>query len=263
MSEKAARSIGSATISFGLVSVACKIYSATKDNSLSFNLLHKGCGSRLSQQYICQKEGCVVPRADMIKGFEVAKDQYIQFTAEELKSLEEKSTYTIEITEFVPIAKVDPIFFDKPYFLGPDKGGNKAYSLLAEALRRSEKAALARYAARGKQYIVLLRPVADGMIMQTLLYSDEVRTIKDVPLDPVAIKDAELMLALQLVSTLACPDFTPEKYKDEVRERVEAAIQAKIDGKEVTVSNPDPAPQIVDIMEALKASLGMAAQSQV
>jgi len=256
MSNEVARSIGSATISFGMVSVPVRIYSAVKDNSIHFNYLHgDGCGSRLSQQYVCKKDGAVVSRADMVKGFEVAEDQYIQFTADELKALEERNTYTIDIDQFVPMSKVDPIFFDKPYFLGPNKGGAKAYSLLAQALRSSERVAIAKYASRGKSYVVMLRPVADGIVMQTLLYSDEVRSIKDIALDPADIKDAELLLALQLVAVLAQPDFEPSKYHDEVKVRIEKAINDKIAGNEVVVQNEPAIPQIADLMAALKASL--------
>ncbi len=256
MSEKAVRSTGSATISFGMVSIPTKIYSATDSGAkISFNMLHKGCGARVRQQLICETEGKVIERTDTVKGFEFAKGQYVQFSAEEIKSLEEKSTYTIDITEFVPVGKVDPIYFDKAYFLAPDRGAAKAYSLLTEAMTRSGQAAIAHYASRGKSYIVMLRPVSGGIVMQTLLYSDEVRSIKDVPLDPQETKDAELFLALKLVESLARTEFDPAKYKDEVRERMEAAIQDKIDGKEVTVKAPEAAPQIADLMAALTASL--------
>ncbi len=257
MGDKALRSTGSATISFGLVSVACKIYSAIQESAVSCNLLHKGCGSRLSQQYVCQKDGKVVPRDQMDKGFEYAKDTYVAFSAAELKALEEKSTYTIDIEEFIPLERIDPIFFDKPYFLGPDKGAARAYSLLAEAMRQSGRAAIAHYASRGKSYIVMLRAVANGIIMQQLHYADEVRSMKDVPLDPVEPKDAEVALALQLVSTLARPSFDPSKYKDDVKDRIQKAIQDKIDGKEIAVQEAPAAPQIVDVMAALQASLAM------
>lgn len=266
MSEKSVRSTGSATVSFGLVSVACKIYSATQDggnDKVSFNLLHKGCGSRLNQQYVCQKDGQVVSRDNMDKGYEFTKDQYVSFSAAELKALEEKSTYSIDIEEFIPLEKIDTLYFDKPYFLAPDKGAARAYGLLSEAMRQSGRAAVAHYASRGKSYCVMLRAVAQGIIMQQLRYQDEVRSFKDIPLDPVVPKDAEIALALQLVGTLAKPDFDPSKYKDDVKERIQKAIQDKIEGKEITVPVEAPKAQIVDIMAALQASLGMApAQKQ-
>lgn len=261
MSDKSARSIGSATISFGLVSAACKIYSAVREggeNPISFNLLHRSCGSRLKQQYICINENVVVERDQMDKGFEYSKDTYVKFSADELKSLEEKSTYTIDIESFVPLHKIDPVYFDKPYFLGPDKGAAKAYSLLAEAMKRTERAGIAHYSARGKAYIVCLRAVGNGIVMNYLRYADEVKSMKDIPLDPVEPKEAEVALALQLVATLATPDFDPSKYRDDVKDRIAKAIQEKIDGKEITIQASPVAPQIVDIMEALRASLGLA-----
>src|SRR5262252_2053943 len=177
----AARSIGSLTVSFGLVAIPVKLYSATQPaGTISFNLLHKSDGSRLKQQYLCLKEEVVVPREDIVKGYEFAKDQYVMFTPEELKALEETGTHTAEITEFVPIESVDPVFFDKAYYLAPDKGGAKPYALFTKALRETGRCALGRWAARGKQYIVMLRPVEDGLVMQQLLYAAEVRSIKDI-----------------------------------------------------------------------------------
>src|SRR5947209_20131636 len=180
----AARSIASLTISFGLVTIPVKLYSATQASAgVSFNLLHKTCGSRLRQQYICQKEGVVVERSDMVKGYEFAKDQYVTFTTEEMKELEEEGTHSVEIVEFLPADSVDPIYYDKAYFLGPDKGGGKPYALLAESMRQSGQTAVGRYAARGKQYIVQLRAVPGGLVMQQLLYAPEVRTIEDVGIE--------------------------------------------------------------------------------
>src|SRR5436309_3182266 len=168
----AQRSVGAVTISFGLVSIPVKLYSATSSSSgVSFNLLHRTCGSRLRQQYLCNKEGVVVERDDMVKGYEFAKDQYVTFAPEELKALEEKSTQMVDIAEFVPLDKIDPVYFDKPYYVAPDKGGEKAYHLLAEVMRETGRCALARYAARGKQYLVMVRPLEEGLAMQQLLYA--------------------------------------------------------------------------------------------
>src|SRR5512143_1142336 len=177
----AARSIATLTVSFGLVAIPVKLYSATESSrAISFNLLHKTCGSRLKQQYVCVKEEVPVAREDMVKGYGFAKDQYVIFTADELKALEEAGSHAAEITEFVPIESIDPVFFDKAYYLAPDKGGAKPYALLARALRESDKCALGRWAARGKQYIVMIRPVEDGLVMQQLLYAGEVRAMKDL-----------------------------------------------------------------------------------
>jgi DNA end-binding protein Ku len=254
----AARSIASLTVSFGLVSIPVKLYSATQaSGTISFNMLHKGCGSRLKQQYVCIKDEVVVPREDTVKGYEFAKDQYVIFTPEELKALEETGTHTAEITEFVPIESIDPVYFDKAYYLAPDKGGAKPYALFAKALRETGRCALGRWAARGKQYIVMLRPVEDGLVMQQLLYAAEVRAIGEIEIPKTDVKDAELKLAKQLIDQQASERFDPAAYTDEVRARIEAAVQKKVEGQEIAVSEaaPEGGAQVIDLMEALRASL--------
>jgi len=257
----AARSIASLTISFGMVSIPVKLYSASEaSRAMSFNLLHKTCGSRLKQQYFCVKEEVPVAREDMAKGYEFAKDQYVMFTPEELKALEEAGTHAAEITEFVPAKAIDPVFFDKAYYLGPDKGGAKPYALLARALKESGRCALGRWAARGKQYIVLIRPMdeglVEGLVMQQLLYAAEVRSIKDVDIPKTEVKPAELKLAQQLIEQQASDTFDPAAYTDEVRARIEAAIQKKVEGQEITMAEaPQQGAQVIDLMEALRASL--------
>ena len=254
----AARALASLTVSFGMVSIPVKLYSATQALAgISFNLLHRGCGSRLKQQYLCAREGVVVERADMIKGYEFAKDQYVTFAPEELKELEEKGTQTVEISEFVPAASIDPIYYDKAYFLAPDKGGAKAYALLAESMRQSGQTAVGRYAARGKQYIVQLRPVPGGLVMQQLLYAPEVRAISDVEIEVAPVRDTELALAKQLIAQISSERFDPAAYEDEVTKRIESAIQKKVEGEEIAVSPsvPDAGAKVIDLMEALRASL--------
>ncbi len=253
----APRSIATGTISFGLVSIPVRLYAATQPSAqVSFNLLHAKDGSRLKQQYTCAKDGEVVPREEMIKGFEFAKDRYVTFTGEELKALEEIATQTIDISEFVPASQVDPVYFDRAYHLGPDKGGAKAYKLLTEALARSGKAALARYAARGKQYLVLIRPASGRLVMQQLYYADEVRPIDEVPVDKAEVKDSEIQLALQLIEQTAADGFHPERYEDAVKKRTLEAIDRKVQGQEIQVSAPaEPHGEVIDIMDALKASL--------
>ncbi len=254
----AARSIGSLTVSFGLVAIPVKLYSATESSrAISFNMLHKADGSRLKQQYICVKEGSAVERDDIVKGYEFAKDQYVIFSPEELKSFEEAGTHSADITEFVPLESVDPVFFDKAYYLAPDKGGAKPYALFTRALRESGRCALGRWAARGKQYIVMIRPVEDGLVMQQLLYADEVRSIKDLEIPQVDVKDGELKLAQQLIEQQSSAAFDPAIYKDEVRARIEAAIQKKVEGQEVTLADgaETGGAQVIDLMEALRASL--------
>src|SRR5712672_1898720 len=233
----AARSIASLNVSFGLVSIPVKLYSATEaSRAISFNLLHKTCGSRLKQQYFCVKEEVPVAREEVGKGYEFAKDQYVMFTPEELKALEEAGTHSADITEFVPIESIDPVFFDKAYYLAPDKGGAKPYALLASALRESQRCALGRWAARGKQYIVMIRPVEDGLVMQQLLYAGEVRAMKELEIPKTEVKPAELKLAQQLIAQQTSDRFDPNAYKDDVRDRIEAAVQKKVEGgQEITM----------------------------
>jgi DNA end-binding protein Ku len=252
-----ARAIASATVSFGLVSIPMKVYSSGETSSgIHFNWLHDKCGSRLKQQYVCSKDGEKVGRDQMVKGYEFAKGQYVLFSEEELKALQAKATQTIEITEFLPTSKIDPLRFEKSYYLGPDKGGDRAFKLLARALKKSGRSALAKYAARGKQYLVLLRPVDEGLVMQQLRYSDEIRSMSEVPLGDAQIKPAELELALQIIEQGISDTFRPDDYKDEVRERILAVIEKKVEGQEITAApEEEPQAQVIDLMEALKASL--------
>jgi DNA end-binding protein Ku len=254
-----ARSIATATISFGLVSVPVNIFSSAESkSSVSFNMLHKKCNGRLKQQYICPKDNNeVVTRDETVKGYEFAKDQYVILTAEELKALEEKATSTIDIVEFVPMSEVDRGYLEKVYYLGPDKGGDRAYRLLVEALKTSGKAALGQYAARGQQHLVLLRPRDGVLVMEQLYYADEIRPTTEVPVPEGDVKDAELKLAMMLIDQTASETFEPNKYKDTVRERVLETIQRKVDGQDITsdVAVGGGGDKIIDLMEALKASI--------
>ena len=253
-----ARSIATATISFGLVSVPVNLYSSSESKtSVSFNMLHKKCNSRLKQQYTCPKDNEIVTRDETVKGYEFAKDQYVVFTAEELKALEEKATQMIDVVEFVPLAKVDREYLEKVYYLGPDKGGERAYRLLCEALKETGRAALGQYSARGNQYLVLLRPLNGVLVMEQLHYADEVRNPSEVPVPAGDVKPQELALAKQLIEQTANENFEPHKYKDTVRERVMETIQRKVDGQDITsdVSPEAGGGKIIDLMEALKQSL--------
>ena len=253
----AARSISSATVSFGMVAIPVKLYSATEASAgVSFNLLHGKCGTRLKQQYTCPTDNEVVTRDEMVKGYEFTKGRYVTFTEAELKALQEKATQTIDIVEFVPLDKIDPVYFEKSYYLGPDKGGAKPYHLLAAALEETGLAALAQYAARGKGYLVMLRPVNKRLVMQQLFYADEIRPFSEVPVDDAPVKEQELGLAVQLIQQGAAKVFKPEAYHDEVRQRELALIQRKVEGEEISVSPAETGGgQIIDLMEALKASL--------
>jgi DNA end-binding protein Ku len=260
----AARSIASLTLSFGLVSIPVKLYSATETSAaVKFNLLAKD-GSRLKQQYVSEKDQTVVARADMVKGYEFEKDRFVLFAPEELKALEEASSPAIEIMAFIPEKSVDPLYYDKAYLLAPDKRGGKPYALLAEAMRQSGRCALAKWAWKSKQYVVQVRPVEDGLVLQQLLYADEVRSLKDLDIEKVSVSAGELQLALQLIDQISQDAYDPSQYVDEERKRILAAIDEKIAGKQVVASAHDEAPstaQVIDLMEALRASLGKKAAS--
>ncbi len=254
----AARSIGSVTISFGLVAIPVKLYSATQSsNAISFNLLHKGCGSRLKQQYVCAKDGSIVEREDMVKGYEFAKDQYVTFAPEEIKALEEAGTHTIEISEFVPVESIDPVYFDKTYYLAPDKGAAKPYGLLNEALKQAKRCAVGRWATRGKGYIVMLRPVGDVLTLQQLHFAADVRPASEIDVPKPEVKPAELTLAQQLINQQTSEKFDPAAYTDELRARIQAAIDKKVEGREISVADfpPETGGKVIDLMEALRASL--------
>ncbi|HEX7251277.1 MAG TPA: Ku protein [Thermoanaerobaculia bacterium] len=260
-----ARPIATASISFGLVSIPVKLFSAANAQAgISFNLLHGKCGSRVKQQYICPKEdNVVVPREDLRKGYEFSKDQYVLFTDDELKALEEQATQMVEVTEFVPVSEIDPVYFDKAYYLAPDKGGSKAYWLLAEAMRAKGRVALAKYAARGKQYLVMLRPVEKGMVLQQLLYADEVRPISEVGLEPETVKDAELKLATMLVDQSSSDRFRPEAYEDDVKKRIQEQLNRKIQtGEEISAAPRPKTGEVIDLMEALRKSLAQTSPSR-
>jgi DNA end-binding protein Ku len=252
------RSIGSLTVSFGLVAIPVKLYTATQSaGAISFNLLHKDCGSRLKQQYVCLKDGSVVERDDMVKGYEFAKDQYVAFTPEEIKALEEVGTHAVEISEFVPIEAIDPVYFDKTYYLAPDKGAAKPYSLLTEALKETKRCAVGRWATKGKAYIVILRPIDNVLTMQQLRFAGEVRPATEVEVPRQEVKAAELKLARQLIEQQMADTFDPTAYTDDVKGRIEAAIQQKVEGQEISVSEtpPEGRGKVIDLMEALRASL--------
>lgn len=250
--------MASGTISFGLVAIPIKLYTTGESSAgISFNQVHKKCGTRIQYRFYCPTDDELVERDEIAKGYEFTKGQFVLFDDEELKALNPVPTNAIEITEFVPLDKVDPIYFEKTYYVGPDKGGPKPYRLLAEAMKETGRAAIARYAARGKDYLVLLRPFGNGIIMQQLRYADEIRAFDEVPIGDADVKPAELKLALALIDQIASDKFKPEEYKDEVREKTLALIERKVEGEDI-VAAPEEAPkaQIIDLMEALKKSLG-------
>lgn len=254
-----ARSIGTATISFGLVSIPTKLYTTNESGSdIHFNMLHDADGGRLRQQYVCTQCNEVVDREHTVKGYEHAKGQYVILTTEELKALDAVASQTIALEEFVPASAVDPLFVEKSYYLGPDKGGERAYKLIRDAMLETGLVGIASYAARGKQYIVCLRPFQEGLIIHQLRYAQEVKPWSEVPLpDLPELKPAELGLATQIIQQIQHDTWNPEAYKDEVQARMRDLIAQKVEGQEISVQPEAPAGKVIDLMAALKASLGM------
>src|SRR5687768_17341381 len=252
------RAIATGQIAFGLVSIPVKLFSAAETSEkISFNMLHRDCGTRIQQQLFCPKDERAIDRSEVAKGYEFSKGQYVLFSDDELKAMEEKSTQQIEITEFVKSDLIDPIYFAKPYYLGPDKGGSRAYALLARALQETGRWAVAKYAARGKGYLVIIRPLENGLVLQQLYYPNEIRSLDEIDLGDTDVKDNELKMAIQLAEMSASDAFHPENYRDEVQERMRTLIQRKVEGEEITSSLIDePKAQVIDLMEALRKSLG-------
>jgi DNA end-binding protein Ku len=258
------RSIGSGAISFGLVSIPVKLYVAASSEAPSFNLLHAKCGTRIRQQRFCPTCSAVLERDDLIRGYEFAKDQYVRVTDDELKALEGEASEAIEIAEFVPLAKVDPVYFERSYYLGPDKGGEKAYRLLADTMTQVGKVALAKFVLRGKENLVIVRSAQNGLLMHTMYFADEVRSFDEIPKGESAkITPAETGLAVRLIEELSSEEFAPEKYEDEYAQRVMDLVNKKAEGQEITLAQPQPARgQVIDLMAALKGSLGKAKEKK-
>jgi DNA end-binding protein Ku len=253
----AARASASGTISFGLVSIPVKLYGATSSKDVHFNMLHAKDKGRLKQQYVCSACGETVARTDTVRGYEWSRGQYVVMSDDELAALESKSDRTIEIEQFVPIASVDPVYFEKSSLLGPDKGGQKAYRLLNRAMLAAGRVAIGRFATRGRQQLVLIRPVEDGLMLHGLYYADEVRGFDEVEFgDPVELKKGELELAEQLIGQLSASRFEPGRHRDDYREAVLQAIEQKAAGEEIVApAAPEQREQIIDLVAALKRSL--------
>ncbi len=253
----ASRAIASGTISFGLVSIPVKLYTAASSEQVSFNMLHNKCGGRIKQQLFCPTDNEVIERNDTVRGYEYARGQYVQFTEEELKAFESERSNAIEITEFVPLESVDFVQVEKSYYLGPDKGGDKAYKLLSQAMGGKARVAVGRWAARGKEQLVLIRPYADeGLILHQLYYSNEVRAFDEIETGAkLSFSDKERELAEKLIEQLSSEEFEAEKYSDTFSDRVRTAVDQKVAGQEITIAPEAPKAQIIDLFEALKKSL--------
>ena len=250
-------STGSGTLSFGLVSIPVRMYTAASSQSVSFNQLHEKCGGRIKQQIMCPACNEVLERTQIVKGYEFAKEQYVRFTEEELKRLDGENSQLIDIEEFVPLDQVDPIYFEKTYYLGPDKGGGKAYRLLCESMAKAGKVALAKFTMRGKENLVLIRASQDGLMLHGMYYADEIRDFGEVDKGKDAtVKPGEMELAMRLIGDLTNPKFEPQKYHDEYRGRVLQVVESKVEGKEIVAAGPAvQRTQVIDIMDALKQSL--------
>jgi DNA end-binding protein Ku len=262
----ASRPIGNGNISFGLVSIPVKLFSATRSKSVSFNLLHAKDLSRIQQKIYCPVDDAIIDRSELVRGYEVEKGRYVTFTDEELKNLEARGDPSIEITEFIPLAEIDPVYFEESYYLGSEPGAAKAYRLLTDAMAQSARVALGRFTMRGKEHLVMIRPYAKGLILHTIYYADEVRPVEEIDrASNEASKEAELTLAKRLIDELTEKKFDPSKYGDHYRDRVIAFAQQKIAGQEVTETPAEPRRgQVIDLMAALKASLdkrGVAAEA--
>jgi DNA end-binding protein Ku len=253
----ASRPVGNGNISFGLVSIPVKLFSATRARSVSFNLLHAKDQSRIQQKIYCPVDDAIIDRSELVRGFEVEKGRYVTFTDEELKAMEAHNEHSIEITEFLPVTEIDPLYFEESYYLGSESNAAKAYRLLADAMTQSKRVALGRYTMRGKEHLVMIRPFGKGLMLHTIYYEDEVRPAEDVDQatnEPA--KEAELTLAKRLIEELTQKTFDPSKYHDDYRERVLEAAQRKVAGQEVTEPTTEPKRgQVIDLMAALKASL--------
>ena len=259
-----ARPIAAGTVSFGLVAIPVKLFATIGGSTaIRFNQLHEKCGSRVKQQLYCPTCDEAVERTDLVKGYQFARDQYLLFSEEEMEKLTVKATHSIEICEFLPLSEVDPIYFEKSYFLGPDKGGERPYQLLAETLRDSDRAAVGQYAARGKQYLILVRPYENGLIMEQLHYPEEIRAFSDVPLGEAEIRPGELQLARQLVDQTASEEFNADSYEDQIKKTFSEMVEQKIAGHEIAAPPAEtPKAQIIDLMDALKASLAVADEEE-
>jgi DNA end-binding protein Ku len=253
----ASRPIGTGNISFGLVSIPVKLFSATRSRAVSFNLLHAKDLSRIQQKIYCPVDDAIIERSELVRGFEFEKGRYVTFTDEELKKLEARNEHAIEITEFLPLERVDPVYFEEAYYLGSEANAAKAYRLLADAMSESGRVALGRFTMRGKEHLVLIRPFGKGLMLHTVYYSDEVRPAEDIDqAGSEPVREAELTLAKRLIDELTGKEFDPSKYHDHYRERVLEVAQQKVEGQQVTEAPPEPRRgQVIDLMSALKASL--------
>ena len=254
----ALRPLRNATISFGLVNIPVRFYTATKSEDISFNLLHESCGSRVQRKWFCPKDDTIIDADELIRGFAIAKNKYVTFTKEEIDALESDDNRALDIVEFLDLSEIDPVFFDKAYYLGPAPGGGKTYKLLASAMKKQHKVALARWVSGNREHLVIVRPFEGGLVLHTMYYADEVRDFAAVDIEDAPLKEKEIALAEMLIDELTEEKFDPLQFKDEYRQRLMEKIEAKSQGEAIVSDERDEdrgAAEVVDIMEALRRSL--------
>jgi len=253
----ALRPLRNATISFGLVNIPVRFYTATKSEDIGFNLLHGSCGSRVNRKWWCPHHEEMIGMDEMVRGYPIAKNRYVTFTDEEIDALESDDNRALEITEFVDLEQIDPVFFEKAYYLGPAPGGGKTYKLLSQAMKKQGKVAVARWVSGNREHLVVLRPYEGGLILHTMYYADEVRDFAAIDAEDAELRDKEIALAEMLIGELSVEAFDPLAYKDEYRERLMDRIRAKSEGETILAQPADDekAAEVVDIMEALRRSL--------
>lgn len=254
----ALRPLRNATISFGLVSIPVRFYTATKSEDVHFNLLHRSCGSRVNRKWWCPHHEKIVSSDELIRGFALSRNKYVTLTDEEIEALETDDNRALEITEFLDLDQIDPVFFEKAYFLGPAPGGGKTYKLLASAMEKKGKVALGRWVAANREHLVVLRPFQHGLILHTMYYADEVRDFEAIQSESGRLSEKETKLAEMLIGELTETKFNPLRYKDEYRERLLDRIRSKSHGKAIVsdeTEEKEKGGEVIDIMEALRRSL--------
>jgi DNA end-binding protein Ku len=254
----ALRPLRNATITFGLVNIPVRFYTATKSEDVHFNLLHESCGSRVNRKWWCPYHEEIVDSSELVRGYAISKNKYVTFTDEEIETLETDDNRSLDITEFLQLDQIDPVFFEKAYFLGPAPGGGKTYKLLSQAMKKQNKVALARWVAANREHLVILRPYENGLVLHTMFYADEVRDFGAVDKEDAPVKEKEIKLAEMLIDELTEKKFNPLQYKDEYRERLLDRIKDKSKGKAIVSEEKEEEEkggEVIDIMEALRRSL--------
>ncbi|SDE99503.1 Ku protein [Sporomusa acidovorans] len=252
------RPMWSGSISFGLVNIPVKLYNAVRKKSINFNQLRKSDGCRIRLKKVCPADGAEVPAENIVKGYQISPDQYVIVTSEELEAVQPKNARTIAIEDFVQLDQIDPLYYDNCYYLTPDKGAGKAYSLLLTAMRHSGKIAIARVVMRNKEYLTAIRPAGKALALSTMHFADEIIAVdelEDLPIDIPEPDKRELAMAEQLINSLST-GFEPEKYYDQYYQQVMAMLEKKAEGQ-IVVSQPEVKEKgkVIDLMAALEASI--------